>query len=320
MLQQVLHYFAKLRRDYKHGGAPHKPILLLAILELVRKGEVRNNRVTITPELVLEFKSIWSKLVITPHISNFALPFFHMRSEPFWKLVPYSGMKVPLTSSNSIRSLNALKETVAFAEIDITIFTLMQNSIHLMVMEEALLDQYFPETKNRFYSLDNNLFSDFETQILQEDAHIYRKRINELQETLSKEAYEEEIFIRGGLFKREIPKIYAFQCAISEMRIESSINAQMVDACHIIPFSISKDDTITNGIALSPNLHRAYDRGLITITENYLVKVSSAISENHSPYSLGQFDGKRILLPQNPKYHPSIENLNWHHRECFVAS
>jgi putative restriction endonuclease len=317
---QLLHYFSKLRRDYKYGGAPHKPILLLAILELVRKGEIRSNRIAITPELVLEFKSIWSKLVITPHIPNFALPFYHMGSEPFWKLVTYSGMNIPVTSSNSIRSLNALKESIAFAELDATVFALMQDSIQLAIMEKALLDQYFPETKNRFHNYESGLFSELETQILRDDAVIYRKRINELKETLSKEEFEEEIFVRGGMFKREVPKIYGYQCAISEMRIESSTNAQMVDACHIIPFALSKDDTITNGIALSPNLHRAYDRGLITITENYLVKVSPAISENDSPYSLGQFDGKQILLPKNTLHHPSIENLLWHHRECFVAS
>lgn len=33
------------------------------------------------------------------------------------------------------------------------------------------------------------------------------------------------------------------------------MNAQLVDACHIVPFAISKDDTINNGISLSPNLH-----------------------------------------------------------------
>ena len=314
-----LHFFSRLRRDSKYGGAPHKPVLLLASLELVRKGKIRNNRIAITPELVLEFKSIWSRLVVTPHIPNFALPFYHMKTEPFWKLVTYSGMIIPVTSSNSIRSLNALKESVAFAELDTAVFALMQDPIQLAVMEEALLDQYFPETKNRFHSHEADLFSELETQILREDAVVYRKRIHELKETLSREEFEEEIFVRGGMFKREVPKIYAYQCAISGMRIESSTNAQMIDACHLIPFALSKDDTITNGIALSPNLHRAYDRGLITITEDYLVKISPAISENDSPYSLGQFNGKQILLPFNADHHPSIENLKWHHRECFVV-
>lgn len=318
ILSTYLHQFAKLRRDTKNGGAPHKPVLLLAVLALVRKGEVFTNRIEISPELVLEFKSIWSKLVITQHTANFALPFFHMKSEPFWRLVTNSGMTIPVTSSNSIKSLGALKESVAFAEFDKVLFELMKDSVSNAVFEEALLDQYFPETKSRLRTLENNLFSQLEVQILQEDSESYSERIEELKETLSKEQFEEEIFVRGGIFKREIPKIYDYQCAISGMRVESTTNAQLVDACHIIPFAISKDDTITNGISLSPNLHRAFDRGLITINNDYVVRVSPAIKEKSSPYSLSQFDGKRIILPSDTRYYPSVENLTWHRKECFV--
>ena len=71
------------------------PILLLSIIELVQKGEIINNRIEITPELVLEFKNNWSKLVTSQHHPNFALPFFHMKSEPFWKLVTKTGMILP---------------------------------------------------------------------------------------------------------------------------------------------------------------------------------------------------------------------------------
>jgi len=313
-------FFSKLSRNPVQGGAPHKPILLLAIMELVRRDEIRSNRIAITEELVLEFKSIWSKLVVSSYYQpNFAFPFFHMKTEPFWELITYPGMTIPLTSSNSIRSLKALKDSVAFAELDSLVFSQILDPVQLAVMEEALLDQYFPETKNRF-TYPSVLVSELEDQILREAPVVYRKRIDVLKKTLTKEELEEEIAIRGAMFKRSIPKIYGYQCAISEMRVQSSTNVQMIDACHIVPFALSENDTITNGIALSPTLHRAYDRGLITITEEYRVKISPAVSENQSPYSLDQFEGKEILLPQNPDYYPSIENLRWHQRECFVAS
>ncbi len=91
---------------------------------------------------------------------------------------------------------------------------------------------------------------------------------------LNDDEFEEEIFVRSGLFKKTTPKIYNYSCCISGMKVETTINAQMVDACHIVPFSISKDDTIPNGISLSPNLHKAFDRGLITINKEYIVRVS----------------------------------------------
>ena len=300
-----------------NGGAPHKPVLLLSILELVGKGEIGNNRIAITPELVLTFKNSWSKVVVTQHAANFALPFYHMKSEPFWRLVTNAGMIIPVTSSNSIKSLSSLKQSVAFAEIDKELFEVLQDPVQRTVLEEALLETYFPETKANYYSSNYNLFDAIEQQIVSEDATVYRERIESLKESLQKEAFEEEMFVRGGVFKREIPKIYNYQCAISGMRIESLSNAQMVDACHIVPFAISKDDTISNGVSLSPNLHRAYDRGLITITEDYIVRISPTITEVDSPFSLKQFEGKQISLPQQTHHFPSPQNLAWHRKETF---
>ncbi|MBU3661159.1 MAG: HNH endonuclease [Flavobacteriales bacterium] len=307
-----------MKRSATNGGAPHKPILLLSILSLIRKGEIPFNRIEITPSLVLEFKSIWALLVVSQHTANFSLPFFHMRSEPFWRLVTKAGMIIPVTNSNSIKSLSSLKDSIAFAEIDKDLFDLLLDSVSSSILEDKLLEMYFPETKSNYRLNDYSFINNLETQILNDDRESYAERITELRESLSNDEFEEEIFVRSGVFKREIPKIYDYQCAISGMRVESTTNAQLVDACHIIPFAISKDDTITNGISLSPNLHRAFDRGLLTINADYVVRISPAIKENESPYSLKQFEGKLINLPIEPKFYPSIENLNWHRKECFV--
>ena len=92
----------------------------------------------------------------------------------------------------------------------------------------------------------------------------------------------------------------------------------MIDACHIVPFSLSKNDTITNGIALSPNLHRAFDRGLITINDKYQVNVSKHIVDNNSPFSLIQFEGKQVSLPEKTKHCPALDGMKWHLKERFL--
>jgi putative restriction endonuclease len=318
MLSKYIHYFSKLRRDSKNGGAPHKPILLLSIIELVQKGEIINNRIEITPELVLEFKNNWSKLVITNHHANFALPFFHMKSEPFWKLVTKTGMILPISSSNSVKSFNSLKESIAFAEIDKELFLFLVDPISSAVIKENLLEKYFSETKNELQNKSYDLFNIIENQLVADNAFEYKLRIEELKNTLSKESFEEEVYVRSGVFKKEIPKIYNYHCAVSGMRIESTTNAQLVDACHIVPFSVSQNDTIPNGISLSPNLHRAFDRGLIAINDNYQLIVSTAMKENDSPYSINQFVGKQLLLPSSEVFNPSLENLEWHFKNTFV--
>jgi putative restriction endonuclease len=318
MLSTYIHYFSNLRRDSKNGGAPHKPILLLSIIELVQKGEIINNRIEITPELVLEFKNNWSKLVTSQHHPNFALPFFHMKSEPFWKLVTKTGMILPITSSNSVKSFNSLKESIAFAEMDKELFLFLVDPISSAVIKENVLEKYFSETKNELQNKSYDLFNIIENQLVEDNAFEYKLRIEELKNTLSKESFEEEVYVRSGVFKKEIPKIYNYHCAVSGMRIETTTNAQLVDACHIVPFSVSQNDTIPNGISLSPNLHRAFDRGLIAINDNYQLVVSTAMKENDSPYSIKQFDGKQLLLPSKEIFYPSLENLEWQFKNTFI--
>ncbi len=311
----------KLNRGYNKGlgRAPHKPILLLSVIKLIQEGTITSNKIFITTELLLEFKDNWKKLVDTNHTSNFALPFFHLRSEPFWYLVTRIGLSLKLTNSKSIKSFKSLNENIAFAEIDKNLFKILTNQLHSSYFVDLLLNKYFPSTKSNYYSTEvDKTESEIENQILNEDKSEYQKHITELKTKLTEDELDEEFFIRGGLFKKAIPKIYEYKCCISEMKIENNHNFQMIDACHIIPFSLSNDDTIPNGISLSPTLHRAFDRGLITINDDYVVRISPTISENeNSPFSLKQFEGKQIMLPKKQSHFPSIESLSWHRKELF---
>lgn len=313
--------FKKLRCAYVKGmgKAPHKPVLLLSIIQLISKGIITTNRIFITAELLLAFKQNWNQLVKTGHTRNFSLPFFHLRSEPFWYLVAKPGKEVVTTSSNSIKSFKNLNETIAFAEIDRELFFLLQEIQNQLWFEQLILENYFPTTRNLYSRLEKNYEEEIiENQILNEPKEAYQNYIQSLQQTLEEDEYEEELFVRGGLFKKTIPKIYNFTCCITGMKIQSSHNVQMIDACHIYPFSLSEDDTVTNGIALSPTLHRAFDRGLITINSDFIVRVSPTIEEEESDFKLSQFAGRQITLPEKEKYYPSQESLSWHNKEIFL--
>jgi putative restriction endonuclease len=64
-------------------------------------------------------------------------------------------------------------------------------------------------------------------------------------------------------------------------------------------------------------LHRAFDRGLIGIDENYRVIVSDKFIENESGFNIGLFKKKEILLPNLANHFPSQENLNRHREMVF---
>jgi hypothetical protein len=55
-----IHRFTHLRvaRSRQHGEAPYKPALLLAVLDGIEDGSIRDNRIYITPELLAAFRSL----------------------------------------------------------------------------------------------------------------------------------------------------------------------------------------------------------------------------------------------------------------------
>jgi putative restriction endonuclease len=310
-------FLKKLRRASVGGGAPHKPVLLLAVFSCIRNGQISSNRIYISPELIVSYREIWNKLVNTNHSPKFYLPFFHLRTEPFWKLIYKSDADFNLTSSHSINSITFLVNTVECAEIDEEFFELLKNEEVRDYFENEILLYYFNQTCKII--TDSSIIIDIGNEILNEEKVSYQSRIEKLEQDNNLEQVREEIIIRGSIFKREVPRIYEYRCAISGMSVSNSFNYQMVDACHIIPFALSKDDTIGNGISLCPNLHRAFDRGLLTINPNYMVQISTRISEEDSPYSLLQFNGLKIQLPENDQYCPLVENLAWHNKNKWLG-
>ena len=297
---------SRLKVDRSHGApAPHKAILLISVLQSILEGQNQDNRIAITPELVARFKDNWCSLVKNDRFSpNFALPFYHLRSEGFWHLKTLPGSTVPTTSSHSVKSFVALKNAVAYATLDEGLFQAATRPETNGILMATLLDTYFDGRTIRHG--DQNTMAEAELQVLYEQPSKLR----------TEKIGEEEAFIRSGAFKKQVPQIYNYTCCISGMAITANrdIQIQMVDACHIVPFAETHDDHITNGLSLSPNLHRAFDRHLITIDVDYKVVVSNNFTETEH-YSIRQFHGRRILLPKDARFHPSIENLQWHHKK-----
>lgn len=52
--------FEKMKRALMRGvKAPHKPLLLLAILNLCQRGTIKDNHIVLSSDLVGEFKRLW---------------------------------------------------------------------------------------------------------------------------------------------------------------------------------------------------------------------------------------------------------------------
>ena len=115
--------FTRLQRNTAGGhGAPYKPALLLAVLEGVENGSIRENQVWITPELIAAFRATCRLLNTSPLHRDYKLdlPFYHLSTEKaaFWHLHTRPGLELLVSSSGSLVSGRNLRAAVDYAWLE----------------------------------------------------------------------------------------------------------------------------------------------------------------------------------------------------------
>ena len=124
--------------------------------------------------------------------------------------------------------------------------------------------------------------------------------------------------VRGNqdFFRRAILSAYESRCCITGIDVEP-----LLVASHIKPW-VDSDRTEKlnpqNGLCLNALHDRAFDRGLVTITDNYTVLVSSRLYRSKSDVArntLLAYEGRRISLPS--RFAPRSDFLAWHREYVF---
>ncbi len=110
---------------------------------------------------------------------------------------------------------------------------------------------------------------------------------------------------RSSNFRQQVIQAYDSRCAVTRVQL------RLVDAAHILPVGApGSTDHVTNGLALSPTYHRAYDGGLIYLDEQYIMRLNEArLSELQALNLTGGVEAfraplGRILLPPDPGQRP----------------
>lgn len=324
---QVLAYFVRAfshlstAKTEERGVAPHKPILLLSVLHEYEVGRIGDRRIFITPELTHTFSTLWNQLAGSAYSKGFALPFYHLKSEKggWWKLVPNPGFESSVEMPGSMRSFGNLSTAVAYAEIDRELAALFLEKKTREILQKTLFDTYFPEkSPAQTWLSEDGYFDELRGEMMEESSTAYKARIQGLKTKLDPETYQIEVFNRGTLFRREVVKLYDETCCVTGLRVSATFTITMVDACHIVPFAASFDNSLTNGIALCPNLHRAFDRGLFSVDENYRVMLSQKFTENEaSSFGFHTIAGVELNLPRDRRFLPSRDAFAWHREHVF---
>ncbi|EAZ82836.1 HNH endonuclease [Algoriphagus machipongonensis] len=313
-LERFLIGLTKLKRgSTPYGLAPHKPILLLTLLDLLDMGYGADNKFYIDNILVCTFHENWDILASDGFIEDFTLPFYHLQNDKiegasFWFLKTIPGHQI----TKHIQSIQTLSEMVEYACLSEPFFQMLILKENRDSMRNMLVKFYFPSSSEHYFRANRE-----QGKYLKE---VQQYVLNEVPKVMRLQVAEEEVvYVRNWTFKKLVPKVYQSTCAISGMKVGSINGRSLIDACHIVPFSQDQDDRISNGIALCPNLHRAFDSGLVSIDQDYRVLVSDQVIEDRShPYGLADLKGRKVILPKEKKIWPSQRNLERHRSMSFL--
>lgn len=120
---------------------------------------------------------------------------------------------------------------------------------------------------------------------------------------------------RDQAFSKQVKNVYENKCAFTGIKLINGGGRPEVQAAHIQPVEQKGPDSIRNGIALSGTVHWMFDRGLISIDEDY----SILTDRSHIPKPIMSMfnDDCKILFPENPALRPHRQFIQYHQRNIF---
>jgi len=294
--------------------APHKPLFLLALLDLIARGEVTTPFIDAHRDLVELnelFTNYWRRVVPISQTSSIAFPFSRLNSESFWELLAVDGQEISRAVLNSITSVSQLRQVAIGGRISKELFELCLQGDSRAALRQALLESCFSAEAGETLS---------DQAAIHAEAYSYNlDLLQKAHQPMIKEVVAEEVYrpaARNQGFRRAVVKTYDHRCALCGIRIVTAEGHTAVDAAHIVPWSKTQNDDIRNGMALCKLCHWAFDEGMMGVGDSYVVVTSRQIAQNPNfPGSLQALSGRLIITPTDKVLWPAQEYLHWHRRE-----
>ncbi len=132
---------------------------------------------------------------------------------------------------------------------------------------------------------------------------------------------------RDAQFRDGVLSAYDFRCAVTGLTAGPNPASRLhglLEAAHVRPVSNQGPDRVSNGISMTPTVHRLFDAGMFT-----LVPIGHQLVIRRSPLLLPSMtnspggttilieEGAALQLPEQPERRPSAEYLGFHRREIF---
>ena len=282
----------KVAKDRK-GMAPNKPLLVLAILDLVEAGLVGlDGLVHKDAQLNLRFRS-YSPICSRRrgNAIDLNLPFRHLASDGVYAHVG---------------------EEERAVRLDPVLLARFMDPRFRQEVRRHIVATYFPpgEQVALYAALGMPVPSSEELAAVRQDQAAYKAQLHRG---------------RDARFKVSVISGYHFTCALTGYRLIASKSTYVpLEAAHIHAHSHRGPDNPDNGLALTPTAHDLFDAGLWTIDDKLRIQVAkSDIAESILPggshFKLADLHDHQLSFDPKATLRPNPAHLAWHRREVFVS-
>lgn len=303
--------FKRDRASSRYGpeslnAAPHKPFLMLAILQEIEEGRITSPIIEPTEELEISF---WdhSNCLDIGRKRDMWLPFFHMASESFgWSLLRHDGRDP--SDDGQPKSTTKLRGTYLGARLSDEIWKLAsEHASRQRLIDEILEDNFHPNVHQKIKDMERV-------------AILSNQYAEEILGAMPIQSGTKEKPVRTAGFRKAVQRAYDHTCAFTGIRLLTPSYHTIIDAAHIVPYSESHDDSLGNGISLSKHCHWAFDKGMLSVDENRCIMTSQRIHDERM-YAPGllELKGRKILSPSDNYDAPSDAALEYHRKIVFVG-
>lgn len=137
-LSSMLEELNALSRPGK-GFKPHKYLLLLSVLRLIRSGTIAGRRVYFDAALKEQFRALLAELGDDDDRDRPHTPFFHLANSSFWRLVPVAGRESDLERATTVGGPGDLSAVVEYAELSEPFLAALQDESSSLDIEAKIL-------------------------------------------------------------------------------------------------------------------------------------------------------------------------------------
>jgi putative restriction endonuclease len=177
-------------------------------------------------------------------------------------------------------------------------------------LDKIIFEEFYNDWNSLAYQSELELSRLLKRELIIDDDIDFIIKEGKVKESLVK------VRVNQSFFRSTVLASYENKCCITGISI-----SDFLVASHIVPWSKDEKNRLNprNGLCLN-NIHdKAFDKGFLTIDDNFKVKLSKQIIESKKQKTIQkyfiEYEGKEIEMPK--RFLPDLDFLKYHQTKIF---